>query len=93
MLVLTRKLNESIMIGDQIEVMVLEIREGHVKLGIKAPRDVSVHRQEVFAEIRAENLRARTSAPPASLDAAARNLRKRPFRQDGRKPESKDEQD
>ncbi|PKL75586.1 MAG: carbon storage regulator [Candidatus Melainabacteria bacterium HGW-Melainabacteria-1] len=76
MLVLTRKLNESIMIGDQIEVMVLEIREGHVKIGIKAPRDVTVHRQEVYAEIRDENLRARTSASP-QLDAAAKSLRKR----------------
>lgn len=77
MLVLTRKLNESIMIGDGIEVMVLEIRENHVKLGIKAPRDVSVHRQEVFEEIRSENLRARTSQAPTDLDSAAKSLRKR----------------
>lgn len=77
MLVLTRKLNESIIIGDGIEVMVLEIRENHVKLGIKAPRDVMVHRQEVFEEIRSENLRARTSSPPQALDSAGRNLRKR----------------
>lgn len=88
MLVLTRKLNESIIINETIEVMVLEIRENHVKLGIKAPRDVTVHRQEVFEEIRAENLRARASQPP-SLDAAAeaaRSLRKRGFKA---KPEDK----
>ncbi|HEY9844122.1 MAG: carbon storage regulator CsrA [Candidatus Sericytochromatia bacterium] len=80
MLVLTRKLNESIMIGDAIEVMVLEIRENHVKLGIKAPRDISVHRQEVYEEIRSENLRARTSQPPTQLDSAAKSLRKRSFK-------------
>ncbi|MGV3522709.1 MAG: carbon storage regulator CsrA [Candidatus Sericytochromatia bacterium] len=77
MLVLSRKLNESIIIGDQIEVMVLEIRDNHVKLGIRAPRDVSVHRQEVFSEIREENLRARQSQPSENLHSAARNLRKR----------------
>lgn len=77
MLVLTRKLNESIMIGDSIEVMVLEIRENHVKLGIKAPRDVTVHRQEVFEEIRTENRRARTSQPPVDLDSVVKSMRKR----------------
>lgn len=77
MLVLSRKLNESIVIGDQIEVMVLEIRDNHVKLGIRAPREVSVHRQEVFSEIREENLRARQSQPSENLNSVARNLRKR----------------
>jgi carbon storage regulator len=52
MLVLSRKSNESLMIGDNIEIVVLEIREGNVKLGIKAPREVSVHRQEVYNEIK-----------------------------------------
>ena len=52
MLVLSRKSNESLMIGDNIEIIVLEIREGNVKLGIKAPREVSVHRQEVYNEIK-----------------------------------------
>lgn len=73
MLVLTRKLNESIMIGEDIEVMVLDARDGFVKLGIKAPRDIQVHRQEVFAEIRAENLRAQQPAS-ASLATAAEAL-------------------
>jgi carbon storage regulator len=75
MLVLTRKLNESIMIGEDIEVMVLDVREGFVKLGIKAPREIQVHRQEVFAEIRAENLRAQQPAPE-SLASAAEALSK-----------------
>ena len=51
MLVLSRKANESLVIGDDIEVIVLEIREGNVKLGIKAPREISVHRNEIYSEI------------------------------------------
>lgn len=79
MLVLTRKINESIMIGDNIEIMVLDVRENQVKIGIRAPRDVSIHRQEVYEEIKAENMRAQTSEPPA-LDQAAKALRKRPYK-------------
>lgn len=87
MLVLTRKLNESIIISETIEIMVLEIRDNHVKLGIKAPRDVTIHRQEVFEEIRDENLRARTSQPP-TLPDGAKNLRKRGFRPKPNEPKS-----
>ncbi len=77
MLVLSRKINESIMIGDQIEIKVLEIRDNHIKLGIIAPRNVSIHRQEVFAEIREENLRAaRQDQPLPSLESASQALRK-----------------
>lgn len=55
MLVLTRKVNQSIIIGDSIEVIVLEVRGEQVRLGIKAPRDVAVHRQEIFDQIQGEN--------------------------------------
>lgn len=79
MLVLTRKINESIMIGDNIEIMVLDVRDNQVKIGIRAPRDVSIHRQEVYEEIKAENLRAQTSQT-SSLDQAAKALRKRPYK-------------
>ena len=51
MLVLTRKANQSIMIGDQIEVSVLSVIGEKVRLGIEAPRDVPVFRKEVFVEI------------------------------------------
>ena len=47
MLVLTRKAGESIVLGDDIVVTVLEIRGGQVRLGVEAPRDISVHRSEV----------------------------------------------
>jgi carbon storage regulator len=50
-LVLTRRANESIMIGNEIVVTVLEVRGEQVRLGIKAPREVDVHREEVFAAL------------------------------------------
>lgn len=58
MLVLTRKKHQSIMIGDDIEIVVLEIRGEQVRLGIKAPKDVTVHRQEIYAQISEENIQA-----------------------------------
>jgi len=48
MLVLTRKLNESIVINDDVSVLVVEIRGDRVRLGIDAPRDVIVHRKEIY---------------------------------------------
>ena len=48
MLVLTRKTNESITIGDEIKVTVVEVRGDQVKLGITAPKRISVHREEIF---------------------------------------------
>jgi carbon storage regulator len=55
MLVLTRKINQSIVIGDEIEVVVLEVRGEQVRLGIKAPKMVSVHRKEIYEQIAEEN--------------------------------------
>ena len=54
MLVLTRRLNQSIKIGDDIEVTVIEVRGDQVRLGVSAPRDVSVHRKEVYLQIQSE---------------------------------------
>lgn len=51
MLVLTRKPDQSIMVGAEIEITVLEVRGEQVRLGIRAPRTVSVHRKEVFDQI------------------------------------------
>lgn len=67
MLVLTRKENESIMIGDEIEVKVLDLKENQVKLGIVAPRAVAVHRREVYLAIRAENAQAASAAQVESI--------------------------
>lgn len=54
MLVLTRKLHQSIVIGDGIEVVVLEVRGEQVRLGIKAPKNVAVHRKEIYDQIQQE---------------------------------------
>ena len=54
MLVLSRKKDEKIIIGDHITIMVIEIRGDKVRLGIDAPRDVTVHRQEVYEAIQRE---------------------------------------
>ena len=52
MLVLTRKTNECIIIGEDIVLTVIEIRRDKVRLGIKAPREVSVHRREIYEAIK-----------------------------------------
>ena len=66
MLVLTRKENESIMIGEEIEVKVLDLKDNQVKIGIVAPRAVTVHRREVYLAIQAENAQA---AAPQHADS------------------------
>jgi carbon storage regulator len=63
MLVLTRKLGENIRIGDSVKIMVLEVRSGQVKLGIEAPLEVKVHREEIYARIQEENRRAQRWKP------------------------------
>ncbi len=61
MLVLTRRRGESVMIGDNIRVVVLEVSGDQIRLGIDAPRSVTVHRQEVFDEITQQNVSAASS--------------------------------
>lgn len=62
MLILTRKLNEKVVIGDGIVISVVELRGDQVKLGIEAPKSVKVFRQEVYEAIQEENRRAAGSA-------------------------------
>ena len=63
MLVLTRKLGENIRIGDSVKITVLEVRSGQVKLGIEAPPEVKVHREEIYARIQEETRRAQQGKP------------------------------
>jgi carbon storage regulator len=56
MLILTRKLGEKIAIGDDITITLVEIKGTQVKLGIEAPKNIEIHRQEVYERIRRENL-------------------------------------
>ncbi len=58
MLVLARKVGQSIVINDNIELLVIEVRGDQVRLGIDAPKSIPVHRKELFEQIRAENMRA-----------------------------------
>jgi carbon storage regulator len=78
MLVLTRKSNQSLMIGDDIEVTVLSIISEKVRIGIQAPREIPVFRKEVYLEIQRENAAARTSAQ-AEVDDALKRLSPRPM--------------
>jgi carbon storage regulator len=61
MLILSRRLGERIVIGEDVVISVVEVRGDQVKLGIEAPRNVKVYRQEVFDSIQQENLRAAES--------------------------------
>jgi len=63
MLVLSRQRDETIMIGDDIEVTVVDIRGDKVRLGINAPKEISVHRKEVYDAIRRENRAAAQVKP------------------------------
>ncbi|HDP70440.1 MAG TPA: carbon storage regulator [Actinobacteria bacterium] len=63
MLVLSRKKDESIVIGNNIEVMVVGVEGDHVKLGIKAPKDVSIYRREIYDQIQAANIEAASASP------------------------------
>jgi carbon storage regulator len=58
MLVLTRKLGESIRVGDSIIIKVVDLDSRHVKLGIQAPREISVNREEIYERIQKENQEA-----------------------------------
>jgi carbon storage regulator len=62
MLILSRKINESIMVGDEIEIKIIDITNRVVKLGIEAPKEILVHRKEVYEAIKAENLLAAPAA-------------------------------
>jgi carbon storage regulator len=73
MLVLTRKSNQSLMIGDEVEVTVLSMIGDKVRIGIQAPREIPVFRKEVYLEIQREKASAR-----AEVDDALRKLSPRP---------------
>lgn len=70
MLVLTRKTGQKLIIGDNIEIVVLETKGDSVKIGIKAPKNVTVYREEVFEEIKKANQQSTRNILIADLDLA-----------------------
>ncbi|SIT83393.1 carbon storage regulator CsrA [Microbacterium sp. RU33B] len=78
MLVLTRRIGERVLIGDDIEITVLDVKGDSVRIGIQAPRETRVQRAEIVAAVETENLAATGSAvgdEAAILDALARRRR------------------
>ncbi len=73
MLILSRKKEQSIMIGNDIEIVVIDIQGDQVKLGINAPKNVSIHRKEVFLEIQEENKKAANVKKIALKDLLKKN--------------------
>ncbi|MDW7674557.1 MAG: carbon storage regulator CsrA [Bacillota bacterium] len=75
MLILTRKEQEAIVIANNIMISVLEIKDGQVRLGIKAPKDVTIYRKEIYDAIQEENKQA-AAVKPASLGNILEQLKK-----------------
>lgn len=67
MLALARKVNESIMIGNDIEIIVLEIKGDQIKLGVKAPKSVPIYRKELYVHIQEENKQAGSAVDVEAL--------------------------
>lgn len=76
MLVLSRKLNESIIIDNRIELKILEIRGDHVKVGIKAPPAVKIYRSEIWESVRDENISS-SEVTGESLEDFSKKIREK----------------
>ena len=95
MLVLSRQRDETIMIGDDVQITIVDIRGDKVRLGISAPRHIQVHRKEVYDAIKRENEQAAKMKPQDMTDAIeqesdAKKLKKSEPLEHQHKPERKD---
>lgn len=77
MLALARKVNQSIMVGNDVEITILEIKGDQIKIGINAPKSVPIYRKEIFAQIQEENKNAVQQADIAKIrDVFEKNVKK-----------------
>jgi len=97
MLVLSRQRDETIMIGDDVEITIVDIRGDKVRLGINAPRHIQVHRKEVYDAIKRENQQAANLTPhdvsgvigTDAVPGAAPTLEPRPVKEDSQDHQSR----
>ena len=74
MLILTRKLGESIIIDDNVQISVIEINKNNIKIGVNAPRDLPIYREEVYLKIKEENTQASSSGIIDFVDFSSSTL-------------------
>jgi carbon storage regulator len=76
MLVLTRKLNQSLIIGDNIELVILDVQNGNVKIGIKAPKHIRIMRKEVIEQVTEINKNSTLNANKIDLNELVKKISK-----------------
>jgi len=77
-LVLTRKVGETIRIGDDVSISIIEVQNGQVRVAIDAPREIPVHREEVYQQVQAENRQAADTARAADPSALWKRRKEKP---------------
>lgn len=77
MLILARKEQETIILGNDIKITVMEVKDGQVRLGIEAPKEVAIYRKEIYDAIQAENKQAATTKSLSILGDVLVNMQKK----------------